>query len=157
MDPIDPTARKVGQGLQVLIRCQQLGLEAGHLACRGRGVKIDLAPDKTAHSWVDSKTLGVVHILVASEPPKNRLPEKGHEPVLDVLAQAAFNQLPGGHLAQPENLIQFPEGEQAPVRGDGCAPELKLQSAVKVDSQRALRDFTHWVFSTMAREERSTL
>ncbi len=73
--------------------------------------------------------------------------------MLDVFAQAILVELLSRHLTQTQGLIQLAESEQTSVRCDGGSPELKLQSAVKMDSQRALRGFTHRVFSTTGREE----
>jgi hypothetical protein len=54
------------------------------------------------------------------------LPKKGDELMLDVFAQAILVELLSRHLTQTQSLIQLAEGEQSSVRGDGCAPELKL-------------------------------
>ena len=106
-----------------------------------------------SHGGVEPKAFGVVHIFITSEPPKNRLPEKSHKVVLDVLAQAALSEALRRHPAQPQGLIELAEGEQSCIRGDGCAPELQLQPAVEMKSESALRGFTHWVVPTTGQGE----
>jgi hypothetical protein len=108
---------------------------------------------QSSHGGVKPKALRIIHIFISSEPSKDSLPKKGHDLVLDVLAQATLAQLLSRHLTQTQGLIEFSEGEQPCVRCDGGSPELQLQSAVKFESERALRGFTHWVFPTMGRVE----
>jgi hypothetical protein len=44
------------------------------------------------HGGVKPQALCIVHIFIPSEPSKNRLPKKGDECVLGVLAKTAFGK-----------------------------------------------------------------
>lgn len=110
-------------------------------------------PHESPHGRVEPQALRIVHIFVTGEPPEDRLPEEGHERMLNVLAQADLGETLCRHPAQPKVLIQLPEGEQSRIRGDGCAPELQLQAAVEMEFESALRGFTHWVVPTTGQKE----
>jgi hypothetical protein len=100
------------------------------------------------HGGVKPKALGIINIFIASEPSKNRLTEKGHDLVLNVLAQTTIGELLSRHLTQTQSLIEFSKGEQSRIRRDRCSPELQFQSTVEIEPNRPSFAFTHRVFST---------
>jgi hypothetical protein len=126
MNPVNPKAGEVSQCFQILFGGEHPSLETGHLARRGSKPQGVPVPNKCSHGGVKPETLRIIHIFIPSEPSKNRLPKKGNELMLDVFAQAILVELLSRHLTQIQSLIQLAEGEQSSVRGDGCAPELKL-------------------------------
>jgi hypothetical protein len=71
--PVDPGAREIGECFEVRLGCQPLGLEAAHLAGRGRGLVDTLPADNGPHHRVTGKPLGVVDVFVAGEPTIDRL------------------------------------------------------------------------------------
>jgi hypothetical protein len=67
MNGVDPVARQVGQGDEVLSAGQHLGFESSHLAggCGFPAHRPDA--DNPAHRRIMTETIGVVEILVAGE------------------------------------------------------------------------------------------
>jgi hypothetical protein len=66
---------------------------------------------KRPHGGVKPQTFGVINIFIASESSKNRLTEKSHDLVLDVLAQTTVGEPLRSHPAQTKSLVQLAEGE----------------------------------------------
>ena len=93
MHRVDPLARQIGEGGEVLGPRQPLGLEAPHLAGRG-GAAQSIAPlaDHPTHRRVAAQPFGVVHVLVAGEPPEYRLPQQPDQQMPPVLAGARLRQ-----------------------------------------------------------------
>ncbi len=99
MNPVDPMARDVGQGDVVFVCCQKLCLEPRHLTRRGGKPKgISMAHERP-HGGVKPQALSIINIFIASEPSKNRLTEKSHDLVLNVLAQTTIGELLPRHPA----------------------------------------------------------
>src|SRR4051812_9867605 len=70
---VDPLAWQIGKSDMVLGPAQPLRLKTPHLAGRG-GRPIDRPiADYPTHCWIVTQPLGVVHILIAGQPPKHRL------------------------------------------------------------------------------------
>jgi hypothetical protein len=92
MKPVDPLPVQVGQRRPVLGQGQRLRLEPPHL--RGRGsLRIDsTATDNLTHDRIEGQPIGIVDILVSSQPPEHRLPEQAVKPVDGVLAPAIVAQ-----------------------------------------------------------------
>jgi hypothetical protein len=72
---VDPPARQIGKGGEVLRSGQPFRLEAAHLTGRGRPTHRRRAADHPAHRRVAAQPFGVVHVLVAGQPPEYRLPQ----------------------------------------------------------------------------------
>jgi hypothetical protein len=72
---VDPLAGQISQRGEVLGPTEPFRLEPAHLA--GRSGKAGDRPvaDHPAHRRVVTQSLGVVHILIAGEPAKYRLPQ----------------------------------------------------------------------------------
>lgn len=153
MDPLDPNAREAAQGFEVLLGRQHLGLEAGHLARRGGEPKGVPMADQGAHGRVEPQPLGVVHVVVARQASKDRLPEETKECMLDVLPRTNIDEPRSRRLGQPKGFIEFTESEQSRVRCDRRSPELQLEPPVKIEPKRPLCSFTHWVLPANGQEE----
>jgi hypothetical protein len=133
LDAVDPAPGEVGQRRQILRGDQRAGLEATHLA-RGRGLlRHRPAADNPPHCGIASKALGVVHVLVPGEAAEHCLAELGKQCVTLVLPSARIVQQLGSQGRQAEGVVEFPERDQAGVRGDRGAVEFELQAAVKRD------------------------
>ena len=137
--PVDPGAGQVGERREVRLGRQPLGLEAAHLAGRGRRPVDALPADDGAHRRIAGEPLGVVDVLVAGEPAVDRLAQQAEQPVADVLAAPALGEGRCGHRGQAEGVVQLAVGEQAAVGGDPGAVELELEPAVEGDPQGLFR------------------
>jgi hypothetical protein len=73
---VDPLAGQIGERGKVLRPAEPLRLEPAHLAGRGGEASNRTVADHPAHRRVAAQSLGVVHILVAGEPAKYRLPQQ---------------------------------------------------------------------------------
>jgi hypothetical protein len=145
MDAVDPGARQIGEGLQVGVARQPLGLEATPLAARsGRAIQ-PLTTDDRAHDGVAGEPLRVIDILVPGEPTEHRLAEQSAQRMACVVATATVEELCDRDLGEPEGIVEFTVGEQAAVRGDPGAVEFELDPAVENGPQRELFGFTRRV------------
>ena len=67
MHRVNPRARQIGEGDEVIVRRQKLGLEPAHLA-GGCATTLDgLTADNPTHRGIVAQTVGVVHVLIAGE------------------------------------------------------------------------------------------
>jgi hypothetical protein len=131
VDPVDPDTQQICEGLQVGVARQPLGLEAPHLAA-GSGEAIQpLTADDRPLRRITGEPLGVIDILIASEPPEHRLAEQPAQLVARVLATAAIEELRDRHVGEPEGVIQLAVSEKTAVRGDLGAVEFELDPAVE--------------------------
>src|SRR5271166_6934805 len=73
---VNPSARQIGESGEVLRSSQPLGFEAAHLAGRGSPTHWRFATDNPTHRRITAQPLGVVHVLVAGQPPEYRLPQQ---------------------------------------------------------------------------------
>ena len=72
---VDPLAGQIGESGEVRRTGQPLGLEAPYLAGRGSPTHWRLATDHPTHCRVTAQPVGVVHVLIAGQPPEYRLPQ----------------------------------------------------------------------------------
>jgi hypothetical protein len=137
--PVDPPARERGKSCKVGLGGQPLGLEPAHLAGGGRRSANAFPPYDGAHGRVAGEPLGIVHVLVASEPAVDRLPQQAEQPVPSVLPTPAFGKSRHAHRGQIEGIVQLAIREQAGVGGDLRPVELELEAAVESDPERLFR------------------
>ena len=108
VEPVDPLTVQVGQSRSVLGQSQRIGLEPPHLR-RGGRLCIDGAPTHNLpHDRITGEPVRIVDILVACEPPMDRLPKQAVEPVDGVLAQTAIAPGTSPRIGQTERIIQLP-------------------------------------------------
>src|SRR3954465_2636680 len=69
VNPVDPAPGQISQGGQVRPLGQHLGLEAAHLAGGGCIVRHRATTDDPAQGRIVGQPVGIVHVLVAGEPP----------------------------------------------------------------------------------------
>jgi hypothetical protein len=79
-----------------------------------------------------SETPGIVHVLVAGEPPIHCLAQQP-QLVQNVGAAPLFAESCRCHHRQTESVVQLAIGEQTAVRGDPGAMKLKLDPAIEGD------------------------
>jgi hypothetical protein len=137
--PVDPRAGQLRQRGEVGLGGQPPGLEAAHLAGRGRRPVHTLPADDGAHGRVAGEPCGVVDVLVAGEPAVDGLPQQAEQPVADVLPASAFRERRCSYSGEAEGVVQLAVGEQAAVGGDPGAVELELEPAVERDPQGSSR------------------
>ena len=92
MKPVDPLPVQIGQRLPVLGQGKCLGLEPPHLGSRSCSRVDSSAADNLTHDRIECQPIGIVDILVSSQPPEHRLPEQAVKPVDRVLAPAIVAQ-----------------------------------------------------------------
>jgi hypothetical protein len=142
---VDPPARQLCEGGEVLRPCRPLGLEATYPAGRDSLTHWRPTADHPAHRRVAAQTVGVVHILVADQPPECRLPQQPDQEVLSVLASACIRQSLAAACGQSEHVVQLAIRQQSAIGSDHRTAEPEHQAAVKVEPQRLAVRFTRWV------------
>src|ERR1700704_334533 len=73
---VDPPAGQIGKSGEVRRTGQPLSLKATHLAGRGSPTYRCSTADYPTHRWIMAQALGVVHVLVAGQPPEHRLAQQ---------------------------------------------------------------------------------
>ena len=139
MHPVDPGAGQVRERREVRLACQPLGLEAAHLAGRGRRSVHTLAADDGAHHRIAGEPLGIVDVFVAGEPAVDRLAQQPRQMVPDVPAAPPLAECRSAHRGQAKRVVQLAIGEQAAVRSDPGTVELELDPAVEGNPKRLVR------------------
>jgi len=98
-----------------------------------------------AHRRIATQPIGVVHVLVARQPPEYRLPQQSDQEVASVLAGACLGQSLAAACGQGKNLVQLAIGQQSAIGGDDRTAKSKHQSAVEIEPQRLALRFTRRV------------
>jgi hypothetical protein len=145
MHLVDPLARQIGKDGEVLRPGQPLGLEAAHLAGGGGRSRNRSVADHPTHRRVAAPPVGVVHILVSSEPPEHRLAQQADQPVAAILASTCIGERVRTRVGQPHRVIQLAIGQQPGIGGDHGATELEHQPAIEIEPERTPIRFTHRV------------
>ena len=101
--------------------------------------------DNPAHRRIAAQPVGVVHVLVAGEPPEHRLTQQAHQPVATVLAGARVGQRVGPRVSQAERVVQLAIGQQPGIGGDRGTMKLQHQTTVEIEPQSLGFRFTRWV------------
>ena len=138
MHEVDPLAGKIGKSREVL-RCREpLRLEPAHLARRSRTALRRFAADNPAHRWIVAQTLGVVHVLVASETTKHRLPQQTDQRMVTVLAGARIGERLAGHRGQSECVVEFTVCQQSAsdvtTEPRNCSIKRRSKSSLRTSS-----------------------
>ncbi len=89
MNAVDPMPGEVGECDEVLTTREPLSLEAPNLAGWGGAVVNRFTTDNPAHGWITRQPVGIVHVVIASEPPKYGLTQQGGQDAPRVLAATA--------------------------------------------------------------------
>ena len=103
------------------------------------------ASDNLTHDRIERETVGIVDILIACQPPIDRLPKQPLKPMERVLARTGVAQCCCRKIGQPERVIKLAHHQQAAVRTDLRTPELHPHTAVEIHPICPLRARTLWV------------
>ena len=123
--PIHPLSVHTGQPFQVVPLSKHLRLEPAHgigACCLSLGAS---PSNDDPHGGVLGQPFSVVGVLVAGQTAVHRLPEQGHQLVLDVATTPALLQTGGCCLRQSQGIIQFAACQESGVRGNSCAVEFQ--------------------------------
>ena len=145
MHRVDPLARQIGESGEVFRPRQPFGLEAAHLAGRGSPIHGRFAADHPAHRRIAAQPIGVVHILVTSQPAEYRLPQQPDQQVASVPAGARLRQSLAAACGQCEHVVQLAIRQQSAIGGDRRAVEPEHHSPVEIEPQRPAVRFTRRV------------
>ena len=63
--------------------------------------------DHPTHRGITAQPLGIVHVLVAGQPPKHRLAQRPRQPVATVLAGACVRERSSPRVGQAQRVIQL--------------------------------------------------
>ena len=91
------------------------------------------------------KPIGVVHILVTSQPAEYRLPQQPDQQVASVPAGARLCQSLAAACGQCEHVVQLAIRQQSAIGGDRRAVEPEHHSPVEIEPQRPAVRFTRRV------------
>jgi hypothetical protein len=91
------------------------------------------------------KPVGIVHVLVAAEPPERRLAKQSDHAVLAVLPGSRVHQMLPGQIGQPQGVVEFTDRQEPTVGSDLRAMEFQLQATVETDPQHPGFVCTHRV------------
>jgi hypothetical protein len=90
---------------------QPFRLKTPHLASRrGRADDRPVA-DHPAHCRIAAQPLGVVHVLIAGQPPEHRLAQQAGQPMATVLAGARIGECIGSPVGKAQGVIQLAVGQ----------------------------------------------
>jgi hypothetical protein len=132
---VDPPARQIRESGEVLGPGQPLRLQAAHLAGRRSRPGDRPVADHPAHRRVAAQPLGIIHVLVAGQPPEHRLTQQPRQPVTTILAGTRVDQHIGTGVGQPHRVVQFPIGQQPGVGGDrgprNCSSRRRSKSRLR--------------------------
>ena len=145
MNPVNPSAGKIGKRGEVFFGGQNLRLEAPHLTGRSSLFRDGMAADDPPHGGITAQTVGIVHVVVATKTAKEGLAELSRHAVPPVLAGAAVSEKTPGNLGQAKAIVKLPIGEKSSVGSDLGTVELKPEPTVKVQPQNPNFRFTHRV------------
>ena len=138
MHLVNPLAGQIGERAKVFQPAQPLRLEAAHLAGRGGRAGDCPVADHPAHRRVAAQPLGVIHVLVAGQPPEHRLTQQAGQPVATVLAGARFRQCIGTRVGQAQRVVQLAVSQQPGVGGDRGAAKFQPQTPPQARSKSRL-------------------
>src|SRR6476469_2613928 len=101
-----------------------------------------LPPTHPAHRRIAAQPIGVVHILVTSQPAEYRLPQQPDQQVASVPAGTYLSQSLAAACGQCEYVVQLAIRQQSAIGGDCRAVELEHHSPVEIEPQRSAVRFT---------------
>ena len=142
---VDPLAGQIGERGKVLGPAEPLRLEAAHLAGRGGRPADRPVADHPAHRRVAAQPLGVVHVLIAGQPPEHRLAQQGPPADVDHSCRCACRPAYRRRVGQTQRVVQLAVSQQSGIGGDRRTAKLEHQAAVEIEPQRLAVRFTRRV------------
>ena len=92
-----------------------------------------------------AQAFGIVHVLVAGETTKHRLPQQSDQRMAAVLARARIRERLACHRGQPKGVVEFAIGQQSGIGGDHGPTKLQHQTAVEIELKNLVLRFTRRV------------
>ena len=89
--------------------------------------------------------VGVIHVLVSSEPPEHRLAQNPIRPWRLFLPVRNSAESRHRHAVRAERIIQFPKGQKTRIGGDTEPWNSSFRRRSKLSFSAAPVRFTHWV------------
>ncbi len=126
--PVDPLPGQVGQDFQIAWLRQHVGLKPAHLAGGGGGAFPGSPAHDLPHRRINRQSFGIIGILVTGQAAVDRLTQKPHQSVLDVLSGAPILEQRAGHCRQAQRLIQFPVDQQSRVAGHSSSRGIRASN-----------------------------
>ncbi len=99
----------------------------------------------SSHGWVLGKAFCIVGVVVAGQAAVDGLAKQRDQVVSDVTAGTAFLEIVGGDGGKSQGIIQFSEGQQSGVGGDGSSAKLQADLGIELEPERGLFAVTQWV------------
>jgi hypothetical protein len=91
------------------------------------------------------QTFGIVGVLITSQATVDGLSEQRHKVVADVATGAAFLEIVAGDRGKAQDIIQFSNGQESGVGGDGGTVKFQADFGVELEPERGLFVVTHQV------------
>ena len=91
--------------------------------------------DDPAQGRIVRQPIGVVHVLVASEPAKDGLAKLCDQRVAAVLTRPGLCKDVSGQVCQAESIVEIPEREQSSVGRHARTVECELQAGIERDPE----------------------
>jgi hypothetical protein len=104
-----------------------------------------MTADDSPHGGIATKTISVVHVVVAAEPAEDGLAEQSRHAMLAILAGTTVGEYIADRIDQSKGVVEFSIGKQTGVGCDPGTVEFELQSAVEIDPKTLPFRFTHRV------------
>ena len=142
MNALDPAPRQISQRRQIGLLGQPLGLEAAHLAGRGRSLRHGPPTHNPAQGGIMRQPVGIVHVLVSGQPPEHGLAELSDQRVAAILARPGVGEVLSGQVRQAEGIIEVPKGEQPSVGRYARTVGFQLQAMIECDPESGAVTFT---------------
>jgi hypothetical protein len=71
--------------------------------------------------------------------------EQRDQVVSDIPASATFLEVVAGGTGKAQGIIQFSDGQETGVGGDGRAVKFQADAGIELEPERGLFAVTHWV------------
>jgi len=94
-----------------------------HLAGAGNFPVRAFPAHDNSHGRVLGKAVGIIGVIVSSEPTEDRLSQQSDELVADVFTRSTLFEEVVGRVGQAQSVIKFSACQQSCVPSDGSAPE----------------------------------
>jgi len=107
--------------------------------------KAEPAKCSVSHGQVVAQPLGVVRVLVSSQPTEDRLAQQADKGMPSIPALTRIGEHAPGHGAETEGIVEFAVRQQSGIGGDAGPMELQLQAAVETEPEGAVACFTRRV------------
>jgi len=100
------------------------------------------APHHPAQGRITPQPVGIIDVLVSSEPPEHRLVQLSNQRVTAILARPGVGKNLFGQVCQAEDLIEVSKGEHTNVGRHSRTMEFQLQVRIESDPESGIVFFT---------------